>query len=222
MLKLPFLSRLRPRSGYDVVAVIAMCAALGTGGAYAAATIGSEDVVDESLTDADIKNGSLGPAIADQSISAWKLKPSAVWGGHILDGSVTGADVDESTLGKVPAAVAADTAATATAAQTAQKAATAGSAPIEGYEVVESIPAYTHNITRIGTATCPPGKRVLGGAYRMFHPLHQDWTEIPLAMTQIINNNTQFRVTAQSIHLRDTVDGEPWILVIQATCVKAA
>jgi hypothetical protein len=53
VLKLTFLSRLRPRSGYDVVAVIAMFAALGTGGAYAAATIGSDEVVDESLTDAD-------------------------------------------------------------------------------------------------------------------------------------------------------------------------
>ena len=81
MLKLSLLNRLRPRSGYDIVAVIAMCAALGTGGAYAAATISSEEVVDESLTDADIKNGSLAAAIADHSIGAFKLAGNSVWGG---------------------------------------------------------------------------------------------------------------------------------------------
>jgi hypothetical protein len=49
-------SRLRPRSVYDVLAVIGCFAALTTGGAYAANTIGSTDVIDESLLSRDIQN----------------------------------------------------------------------------------------------------------------------------------------------------------------------
>src|SRR4051794_37916677 len=50
------LSRLRPRSVYDVLAVIGCFAALTTGAAYAANTIGSGDVIDESLLSRDIAN----------------------------------------------------------------------------------------------------------------------------------------------------------------------
>jgi hypothetical protein len=220
MLKLPFLSRLRPRSGYDIVAVIALCAALGTGGAYAAATIGSEEVVDESLTDADIKNGSLTAAIADWSISSWKLKPSSVLTGHILDGSVSGYDVDESTLGKVPAAAAADH---ATTAQTAEKATTADSAAIAGYEVVSASVPFSHTVKRTGFVSCPPGKRVLGGSYWM-HPVNDPYDSywIPSkVMTRISDGNTKFRVAAEDVNLNYTIGGEPaFDLVIQATCAK--
>jgi hypothetical protein len=222
MLKLPFLSRLRPRSGYDIVAVIAMCAALGTGGAYAAATIGSEEVVDESLTDADIKNGSLAAAIADQSIGAFKLKPSAVWGSHILDGSVSGDDVAESSLEKVPAAAEADH---ATTAQIADKAATVHSAPIEGYQVVsKSVPGTPDGPETItGTVSCPAGKRVLGGTYQVDHPHVEDdslWLVPDRAETEILGINNQFRVTASHPHFDVTYAGIPIALVIQATCAE--
>ena len=222
MLKLTLLSRLRPRSGYDIVAVIAMCAALGTGGAYAAGTIGSEEVVDESLTDADIKNGSLGPAIADQSIGPWELKPAGVWGSHILDESVTGSDVAESTLDKVPAAAAADTA------QTAQKATTAGSAPIAGYNIVSAALPWNDEPLRVGNVTCPAGQKVLGGTYWMSHPDYP-WTWIPAdVMTKIINNGTSFRVAVADDYLRDKqlkINNEPWgagpwNFDIQATCAQ--
>src|SRR4051794_36149100 len=53
------LSRLRPRSVYDVLAVIACFASLTTGAAYAANTIGSTDVIDESLLSRDIANDHL-------------------------------------------------------------------------------------------------------------------------------------------------------------------
>jgi hypothetical protein len=222
VLKLSFLSRLRPRSGYDIVAVIAMCAALGTGGAYAAATIGGEEVVDESLTDADIKNGSLGPAIADQAIGPWELKPSGVWGSHILDESVTGEDVAESTLAKVPAAAAADTA------QTAQKATTAGSAPIAGYNVVTASLPWNGDRMRVGNVTCPAGQKVLGGTYWMWHP-DDPWTSIPAdVMTKIVDNGSSFRVAVADDYLRDKqflINNQPWgagpwKFDIQATCAK--
>jgi hypothetical protein len=220
MFKCALLGRLRPRSGYDVVAVIAMCAALGTGGAYAAATIGSEEVVNESLTDADIKNGSLAAAIADHSIGAFKLAGNSVWGGQwgtILDDSVSGHDVNESTLGKVPAAAAADH---ATTAQVADKAAFVHSAPIEGYEVVSKSVPYDQGVkTRTGTVSCPPGKRVLGGTYRMEHP-DLDPTLPDAAETQILTLNTQFRATAWSSSFANTYNGIPFAFVIQATCAE--
>lgn len=50
--------RLRPRLSYaNVASTIALVAALGTGGAYAANTIGSDDIIDESIQAQDIKNG---------------------------------------------------------------------------------------------------------------------------------------------------------------------
>ena len=94
--------RIRTRvNSAHVIATIALFAAVGTGGAYAANTIGGADVVDESLTDADIKNGSLGAAIADGSIGAFKLAGNAVWGGQggtLLDNSVSGYDVADDNL----------------------------------------------------------------------------------------------------------------------------
>src|SRR3954453_10857572 len=53
----PMLQRLRPRSAYDLVALLALFIAVATGGAYAANTIGSGDVIDESLLSQDLKNG---------------------------------------------------------------------------------------------------------------------------------------------------------------------
>ena len=92
------LKKLRPRSGYDVVAVLSMCVAVGTGGAYAATIVTGADIVDESITDADIKNGSLGAAIPDVSIGHMKLAPSGVWGSNVLDGSLTTDDVADNNL----------------------------------------------------------------------------------------------------------------------------
>jgi hypothetical protein len=220
MLKPAFLGRLRPRSGYDVVAVIAMCAALGTGGAYAAATIGTDEVVDESLTDADIKNGSLGAAIADGSITKSKLAPWSVWGGQagtILDDSVTGDDVNEATLGKVQKAAMADQ---ANVAQTAFK---AGYAPIDGYKIVSTKAVSGSGQHREGEVSCPLGSKVLGGTYRMSDP--QLWygstDRAPdRVMTKIVDDGNTFRVGADDELLEDTPAHDPLYLYIQATCAK--
>jgi hypothetical protein len=83
----------------NVVACIALFAALG-GSAYAAATIGS----------AQIKNN---------SIQGKDIRTSTITGSDVKNNSLTALDVRESTLGKVPIASKADSATSATSASTA-------------------------------------------------------------------------------------------------------
>jgi hypothetical protein len=109
------LERLRPRSAYDVIALVALCVAVGTGGAYAANTVRSEDIVDGEVKNPDIaanamtssklangsvQNSDLGP----DAVTTSKIKAGNVGTTDIADNSVTGAKVQESTLGPVPQA----------------------------------------------------------------------------------------------------------------------
>jgi hypothetical protein len=119
------LKRLRPRSAYDVIAVVALCLAIGTGGAYAANTIGSSDIIDESIQSVDIKDGQVNTAdvhpnsigtsrllnggvasvdLKDGGVATPDLAANAVTGAKVADDSLTGADIQESSLGKVPEA----------------------------------------------------------------------------------------------------------------------
>jgi hypothetical protein len=113
------LKKLRPRSAYDVIALLALCLAVGTGGAYAANTIGSDDVIDNSLLGADVKgtNGTtttsgVNGAIRTEDVSGQKAIPASgqayvngsLNGFDIADGSLTGADINGSTLSGVNAA----------------------------------------------------------------------------------------------------------------------
>jgi hypothetical protein len=112
------LSHIRGRLTYaNVIATLALFAALGTGGAYAAATITGADVVDESLTGADVKgspsvngtltgydiqNASIGTVeLTSGAVATGKLAANAVTGAKVADGSLTGADIDQSTLTQV-------------------------------------------------------------------------------------------------------------------------
>jgi hypothetical protein len=110
------LERLRPRSVYDVLAAIACFGVLAGGTAYAANTIGTDDVIDESLTGADIKGKAtpfvdgtltgqdirnltiLNADLASQSLSRSKIQNGAINGIKVEDDSLTGADIDEATL----------------------------------------------------------------------------------------------------------------------------
>jgi hypothetical protein len=76
------IKRARP-SPAMVVALISLFVAL-SGVAYAANTVGSSDVIDNSLLSQDLKND------------------AGVRGADVVNDSLTGTDVDESTLGKVP------------------------------------------------------------------------------------------------------------------------
>src|SRR5205807_10645618 len=68
----------------NVCSLLALVVALGTGGAYAANTIGSSDIIDESIQSVDLKNG---------EVKTDDLAPSAVNSGKIQDGHVLGIDI---------------------------------------------------------------------------------------------------------------------------------
>ena len=87
---------IRRPSGAMLVAVVALFVAMG-GVGYAAATIGSAEIINNSVKGKDVRNNTL-----------------------------KGPDVNESTLGKVPSAAQADSAQSADNAQNAQSAANAG------------------------------------------------------------------------------------------------
>jgi len=117
-----------------VVAALALVAALG-GTVYAAGKINGHSVKVKSLP---------GNRLAPRSVPANRLKPGAlsaalergsIQGDRLAPGSVTGLEVDVSTLGQVPSAFHAETAEAAKDAETALNAANAENAKrINGYE----------------------------------------------------------------------------------------
>ena len=93
---------LRPRSLYDVLALLAFLIALSTGGAYAANTVFSTDIVDGEVKTADLANGAATSAkLADGSITGDKVKDGSIQGRDVLDNNLKGVDIDESTLSNI-------------------------------------------------------------------------------------------------------------------------
>ncbi len=91
--------RLRPRSLYDVLAILAFFGVVAGGTAYAANTIGSSDVIDESLQSQDIKNGEVHSLdIGNNHVQSADVKNETLTGDDIAANSLEGADIDESTL----------------------------------------------------------------------------------------------------------------------------
>jgi hypothetical protein len=120
----------RKPSAAMVVACLALFMAMG-GVGYAAATIGSAAIVDNSIRSKDVRNDNLrgkdvrdgslagtdvadgslaGADVADGSLSGQDVADGSLSGQDVADDSLTGADVDESSLGKVPSAASADSA----------------------------------------------------------------------------------------------------------------
>jgi hypothetical protein len=123
------LRNIRTRVTYaNVVATLALFIALATGGAYAANTIYSSDIVDGEVKSIDIEDGSTDPNLANKgiqtadlglgSVNSPKIKDGAIkiqdlgpndtdsskvvdnslTGADISDGSLTGADVNDNSL----------------------------------------------------------------------------------------------------------------------------
>jgi hypothetical protein len=95
------------------MSTIACFGVLAGGTAYAAATIGSEEVIDESLLSQDIKNGNVKTAdialdaitsnrINNGSVLNSEIGTSAVTGAKVASNSLTSDDIQESTLTTVP------------------------------------------------------------------------------------------------------------------------
>src|SRR3954452_10896258 len=105
----------------NVVAYLALFVALGGTSAYAANTIGSGDVIDDSLQSVDLKNGDvqavdIAPGavntshIKDGAIKDTDLATGAVGSAKIKDGSVAPADLDQAPAAEVYEAAAQPTA----------------------------------------------------------------------------------------------------------------
>jgi hypothetical protein len=94
------LANLRARLTYaNVVATLAFFLALSTGGAYAANTIFSEDIVDGQVKTPDVANGAvITDKLAGGAVTSDKVKDDGLGGRDVLDNTLKGVDIDESTL----------------------------------------------------------------------------------------------------------------------------
>src|SRR5688500_1001825 len=94
------MSRSRPRLRHGTfVAYLALFLALA-GGAIAAATIDSGDVVNGSLKSVDLKNraGVKGVDVTNGSLPGGDVRNGALRGGQVATDSLAGADINEATL----------------------------------------------------------------------------------------------------------------------------
>jgi hypothetical protein len=166
------------------MAAIACFGVLAGGTAYAAATITGADVVDESLTGADVKgkqgastaaavNGALstydvggqqanaqnGTPFIDGTLTQWDIKNGTLTSADVANDSLTGADIQEPSLSTVPDAYEADHAILADSATSAAR------APVEGYATVSGNADSGNQVAGVldKTVDCPPGTRPLGG-----------------------------------------------------------
>src|ERR671914_2337399 len=103
-------AKLRSRLTYaNVMSTLALFVAVSTGGAYAANTIFSSDIVDGEVKTPDLANAAVsGPKlktgavttdrIAGGAVTTDRVKDNNLGGRDVLDNSLKGADIDESTL----------------------------------------------------------------------------------------------------------------------------
>ena len=138
---------LRPRLTYaNVTATLALFLALG-GGAYAATALPARSVGSRELK--------------KDAVTRVKIKRNAVDGSKLLDGSIKGADITESTLGPVPTAANATHAA---AAAVLDRIAYRSTASTVGASTGAAVATAT------ATATCDAGQHAIAGAVRVDNP----------------------------------------------------
>jgi hypothetical protein len=134
----------------NITSILALFLALSTG-AYAAITlpansVGSRQLKSNAVTPSKLAARSVtSNKLAANAVRSGNIAAGAVRGSQVAVGSLTGADINLATLGKVPSAAIADSAAVARV-KTVTAAATA---------VPNSVTA--------ATATCDPGLTVVGG-----------------------------------------------------------
>jgi hypothetical protein len=145
------LRKLRSRLTYaNVVATLALFVAVGTGGAYAANTVFSTDIVNGEVKSVDIGDNEIGSAdVKDNTINTFDVH--SFLGVDVVDGTLTGADVDESTLGTVPDADTLD-GRSSNSFLTSSK-----------YKPEFTAPAGSPNINVTARVDCNPGDPAIGG-----------------------------------------------------------
>ena len=91
------LSKLRPRSVYDVFAVLALIVAVGGTSAYAANTVFSSDIADGEVRSADIRNDDIQSGdVKDGSINTFDVH--SFLGVDVVDGTLTSDDIQNDSL----------------------------------------------------------------------------------------------------------------------------
>jgi hypothetical protein len=207
------LQKLRPRSVYDVMAAIAMFAALGTGSAYAVNEWNGSNIQDGTLTGADVQDLSIGlPDLGANSVSTGKIKdqdvrtpdlrdlnvtnPKIAWdsisSGKVINNNLTGDDVNESTLSGVK---------------------------LSGRDMVQGYSEYDSNSGKSANARCPAGKKLTGTGYNLSGGYGGTYPNITtdVAVDSVIAYTTGVSVSASE------VDGtiENWYVTAQAICANA-
>lgn len=94
----PVRRSVRRTRSVHVLGAIALVAAC-TGSAYAAATIGSAQVIDNSLRGVDVRNGSLaGIDVANSSLGGADIADGSLSGADVADGSIAGTDLTDASV----------------------------------------------------------------------------------------------------------------------------
>src|SRR5687768_17007982 len=92
----------RPSHG-TVIAYLALFVALATGSAWAAATIGANDIKDNAIRDRHIKRQAVKTKKIDKSaVTGSRINDNAISGKKVKLDTLTGDNIDETTLGQVP------------------------------------------------------------------------------------------------------------------------
>jgi hypothetical protein len=89
----------RPSHG-AVVAYLALFLALTTGGAWAAAQIGADDIQKNAVRSRHIKDGQVTTKdVRNQAVTSAKVRDGSLGGADLTDGSVGGADLTDGAVG---------------------------------------------------------------------------------------------------------------------------
>lgn len=95
-------ARLRPRSAYDVIALLALFIAIGGGTAFAvvaANQVNSESIINKEVKTDDIADAAVGPfKIKPGGVGNGNLAPDSVGTGKVINGSLLGEDLASETI----------------------------------------------------------------------------------------------------------------------------
>jgi hypothetical protein len=150
-----------------VAAYVALFTALG-GSAYAANVVTSEDIADETIQAEDIAPGGVAnEELADESVTPHKLRYSSVDGSKVINASLSGVDVANGGLTGYDLA----------------------DASVKGEDLglatVQSQSGSEAEMTKTVTASCPAGKKAVGGGAAI-RP--SDWNSNPANKISLVES----------------------------------
>jgi hypothetical protein len=104
------MDRFRPRLSYaNVVSTLCLILVVGGGVAYAANTVGSDDIINGQVKSVDIGTGQVrsvdvgndnltGADVADNGLGTAEIAAGSLFGSDVFDGSITSADLGTSSV----------------------------------------------------------------------------------------------------------------------------